>query len=915
MNRVVYKFVVIVVMAIACLSAAAREVPLTEALACVQSHFADRDVDYFLVGQESVDSDVWKIFVDADPYAGWEHEAYIVTVARTTSEDAPVLSISRMNMPPNDMLTALNISSRGDLTVRREPIDIPMGTAEQTTGINPDNIYADNTYAIIISGGWNMGANHSRYWNDCSFIYRTLTSVYKLPKSHIIPLMADGDDPGLDTRVNYTGTSQDYISQPLDLDGDGEDDIELAATTSNVVNTLRSMKNVLHKDSHLFIYVIDHGGATERYDPISQKTIITPEDCYICLWEGGKLFTSEFTEELKPLATNGGIINVVMGQCHSGGFVDYLREHPLNGVSIVSACRRNESSYSFFDLSYDRFVYYWTSAINGENAYGVPVDADCSGNGFISMLDAFDYAKNMMGRVNIGNSQDNTTEGYSSIIPTPTNTETPDCFSYPQSIIEDLAFNNIPAASKLHLKKYVSDKGRPTQNSGFGWGGESLRYLSADETDATGGISGVEGDSYVVKVYNRGRKGYAGGDWISLYTMDSSAAYMPGNFASSGTGGSGMIQHHLGSYAISAIPADSCWTLAVPNPFPAIGDNLQKRMQCESIVAKIGPNKPASQNPSWQGYDSYMAGDRMALATHAFVPNRRLGSEYSFTIANPGQSNGLFSLELHPVDSRDAALLELARVRIKMGDSLYNNWQTAGSKGQGLSSRTTPNCVDMIEPRSSIERLYLEAGQSEEVSVKFCFTKADSVSRVYRYDLVELDPSGRITGGLRFSVQSPVASAGISETDIRTKETGNGVVMEVEPMTFETVNWVREDGMMTDGQESIEVETCARPVRYDALCITEEGDFVKGSVEQAAVCGIRSISREGFGIKVSLAKPASRDGRIVVRSVTDNSVYNEMPVNTGDDSVLIDLGNSVTGILIVTYYSGDEIVDSESITL
>lgn len=63
MNRVVYKFIVIVLMAIACLSASAREVPLTEALAYVQSHFADRDVDYFLVGQESVDSDVWKIFV------------------------------------------------------------------------------------------------------------------------------------------------------------------------------------------------------------------------------------------------------------------------------------------------------------------------------------------------------------------------------------------------------------------------------------------------------------------------------------------------------------------------------------------------------------------------------------------------------------------------------------------------------------------------------------------------------------------------------------------------------------------------------------------------------------------------------------------------------------------------------------
>lgn len=86
-------------------------------------------------------------------------------------------------------------------------------------------------------------------------------------------------------------------------------------------------------------------------------------------------------------------------------------------------------------------------------------------------------------------------------------------------------------------------------------------------------------------------------------------------------------------------------------------------------------------------------------------------------------------------------------------------------------------------------------------------------------------------------------------------------------------------------------------------------------VEQAAVCGIRSISREGSGIKVSLAKPAPCDGRIVVRSVTGNSVYNEMPVHTGDDSVLIVLGNYGTGVLVVTYYSGDDIVDSESVTI
>lgn len=913
MNRLICNFILIVVIAIFSQNVAAREISITEALACAQSQFDDRDVDYFLVEQESTDSDVWKIFVDANPYAGWEHEAYILTVYKVSETGNQIKSVIPVKMPPSGTLTALNVNHRKDGVVYHKPLASSMPNGKQGS-----NEYAANTYAIIISGGGNKNSNSVRYWNDCSFIYRTLTSVYNIPKNHIIPLMADGDNPGADTAIGFGGTPDDYISQSLDLDFDGENEIEVAALKSNVIDALQSMRDVLDENSHLFIYVIDHGGSDGWVEDINGKPVsfISPEQCYICLWNNEKLYTEEFAEELRPLSEKGGVINIVMGQCYSGGFVDCLRNNPINGVSIVSACARDQLSYTYKNSQYDKFVYYWTSAINGETPYTECVYADLSNNGFISMMDAFKYAEKSVLDTNPFTVQSGLPEtDYQNNIFEFMPGETPGFFSYPQSIIEDLAFNNIPAASKLHLKKSPYDKGRPMDDFYYGWGGESLRYVSTDEKDVTDEFPGVEGESYVVKVHNRGRKGYAGGDWISLYTMDSSAAYMPGNFASSGNGGNGMLKHNLGSYTIPAIPVDSCWTLAVPNPFPAIGDNLQKWLQCESIVAKIGPNKPASQNPSWQGYDSYMAGDRMALATHAFVPNRRLGSEYSFTIANPGQSNGLFSLELHPVDSRDAALLELARVRIKMGDSLYNNWQTAGSKGQGLSSRTTPNCVDMIEPRSSIERLYLEAGQSEEVSVKFCFTKADSVSRVYRYDLVERDASGRITGGLRFSVQSPVAAAGISETDIHTKETGNGVVMEVEPMTFETVNWVREDGMMTDGQESIEVESCARPVRYDALCITEEGDFVKGSVEQAGVCSIRSISREGFGIKVSLAKPAPCDGRIVVRSVTDNSVYNEIPVHTGDGSVLIVLGNYGTGVLVVTYYSGDDIVDSESVTI
>lgn len=54
---------------------------------------------------------------------------------------------------------------------------------------------SNNCWAVIISGGVDMYNNYERYWNDCSWIYKTLRQTYGYPKNHIIPLISDGTDP------------------------------------------------------------------------------------------------------------------------------------------------------------------------------------------------------------------------------------------------------------------------------------------------------------------------------------------------------------------------------------------------------------------------------------------------------------------------------------------------------------------------------------------------------------------------------------------------------------------------------------------------------------------------------------------------------------------------------------------------
>lgn len=913
--HVIHKFILIATVAILVPGVYARDISIEEALSCAQNHFTNREVDYFLIQEEASNSNVWQIFIDADPNANWEHEAYIITVPKSSIEEELNTSITKVSTPPDGLLKALDIKAPKSRVAYKSSLEKLMSNVKPKK-----NKYAENTYALIISGGINQNSNSIRYWNDCSYIYQTLTKVYNVPKDHIIPIMADGSNPYPDTRVAYTNGPEDYVSQNLDLDFDGEYEIELAATKSNIINTLRSMNEVIGKDSHLFIYVIDHGGADLYLDPKRPgDPFITPEGCYICLWNKGKLYTKELVNELIPLAGKGGIINIIMGQCHSGAFVDYLRKHPLNGVNIVSVCRKEESSYACVDIPYDQFVYHWTSAVNGITPYGESVNADFSGNGFISMLDAYKYAKGKVGN-NKYIFDESTTEksgiisnnGYAQI------SETPDSLSLPQSIIEDLAFDNIPEASMLYLKKYGSDKGRQVNGMDIGWGGESLAYLSKEEIDNFEGTSSLDKDCYVVKVHNRGRREYEKGDWISIYRLSSSTAYSSNDFIKTSNNESNSIYDRIGSYRIPDIPADSIWTLIVPNPFSTIYDAgiSVDLLGCIGIAANIGSTESDSQQLSWSGYDHYMRNKSMAITNHIFVPNTHLGSEYSFKFANHENSDGFFTLELRPVEKSDTLLLDIARIRVKMNENMYKNWRNCGGRGNGLSPRLVFKSIDMTKPNASIDNLYLKDGQAEDISVKFCFTDADSISRIYKYDLIERDANGNITGGLRFSIQSPTLDSRITpQSIINSQNTDYGVELKVEPDKFETVNWIVGDGTMIDGQESIEGSYTQNSVIYDACCITPDGSFAKGSIDLSSVFGISSITKNGSEIKINLNKPAIDNSWIIVRPVSSAGILINKSIPTDNKTVQIDVKKLGKGVFVVSYYQNNDVVDSKCITL
>ena len=301
-------------------------------------------------------------FIDEKPYANWAHPCKYCFVNTITGD----VEIINSDLPPDfenmeilhfvESLQEAKLFNFSDYTFK----ETKDGTRE-------------NDYAVIISGGKNKYNNWKRYWNDCAAIYSVLVNIYGYYDDHIYVLMSDGTSSGHDRRIG----TYSYDSSPLDLDGDGDNDIQYSATKSNITSVFNTLRGILDSNDHLFIFTTDHG------------YLESGNNVGIILWgENEKMRDDQFATEVNKI--NAGRINVTMEQCHSGGFIDDLKR--TNRV-IATACRADEYSHAMGRYTYDEFVYYWISAVAGETPEGNPVNADTNNDGWISMREAFVYAE------------------------------------------------------------------------------------------------------------------------------------------------------------------------------------------------------------------------------------------------------------------------------------------------------------------------------------------------------------------------------------------------------------------------------------------------------------------------------------------------------------------------------------------
>lgn len=295
------------------------------------------------------------------------------------------------------------------------------------------------------------------------------------------------------------------------------------------------------------------------------------------MWGTQRLYDTTLATKLNNI--NAGSINVVLGQCNSGGFVNHLSG---NGRVIATACGANEYSWACSNIPYDEFVYHWTCAVSGQDKDGNPIDADLDNNDKVTMQEAFAYA------------QANDTQS-----------ETPMYDSSPESIGEDLAFNYIPEGVDLYIRDNVADTGKePNTSFGYKWNSPDIYIRNQNDGLINPRHQQPIADSQykVLYVYtnitNRGSRDYNGsGKYLYLYWAEPMTLINPKVFRGEMTlytGGTGdRFAHDLINFTIPAgetrtftkavVVPDRLYQAAQSNPLKKINFSVLAAVQNSEI--------------------------------------------------------------------------------------------------------------------------------------------------------------------------------------------------------------------------------------------------------------------------------------------------------------------------------------------
>ncbi len=859
-----------------------------DALRIAKQHFSGRDVDYYLLKDDNTTE--WTIFVDAEPMKGWEHECYTLTIPKASStiisDGIPVNEVRR-SLPPAGDFTPLSVVNRYGAKANSKPLI----NTNQTS--NTNNPVAQRTFAVILSGGVNKLSNYERYWNDCSFIYQTLVKKYGIPKNNIYPIMSDGDNPAEDMRT----TSGVFRTQSLDLDFDGVDEISLSATVSNVGAVLNNLASKLQMDDHLFLFVIDHGGTNDN-----------TSSSYINLWNNEILYDYQLAGMVDRFTKKFVNVNVVLGQCYSGGFMDNLTKV---GCVVATASTGSEPSWSCPDIPYDEFVYQWTCAVNEANHLNAPVYSDTDSNGRVTMKEAFEYARNNDRRT----------------------LEHPQFISIPCSTGEDLAFNNLALAVDLYIRDNPEDTGKePNLTTDEFWKSPSICLRNNRDSifqHENPYYTDDHNDAYAyVKVENRGKKIYTGGKFLIIYWAQASTGLTQKAWKGREvyTDENNAVQYPTGGAMeatyIDTIQAGGYRYVEVRWPLPRLMENYPNGNFHFCLLAKVMDTPYDDGYADGKTYFNIRGSNKQVQKNVTIIKKQDLSKGVYVYVRNTSPSSKGYTLEFVPHSAADEELFSNATISLEMSQKIYNAWERGGLKSQNIQSSTSSTndveqrTVVFTSPESKLQAVTLNENEFDKVFIKFDFFRVSAKSITYSIDLVQKDENGNIIGGETFIVEAPQQD--FSQMVINSAQMDGGKVrLNVERNDLEHVKWLDDKGEVLGEEESVVVSPSGNGNNYSVIATTENGDIATGSISLDSECGILSISNAPSDntLIVKLKSVAPDNSSILITSITDGTYKAMHNVPAGKDEISVDISQIPKGMYGVTYIIEGKVIEDRKVCI
>ncbi len=828
----------------------------------------------------------WLVFVDPSPSANWGHECYYYYIDKNKSLPSALTKTIQQFPPKLEMKTMSEVNEKpdnGNLAFNGFIIpNIPAPTAYDNT----------NTYAIIISGGIDKYSNNNRYWNDCSFIYTTLKNIYRIPKNNIYFAMGDGDNPADDTRMcSSVYPYQVFASAPLDLDGDGINDLKYSATKDNISSIFTELSQKMPQNSHLFVYVIDHGG----YDP--QK------GSFICLWNDKRLYTNELKEYFDRIDCSNKTL--VLGQCNSGGFLNAFEE---DGIITMSAAPHNKSSYSillpYVGLVYDEFVLHFTSAMSGytpivianEEAKRYEVKfqkncfADTNNDLLVSMLEAFDYALSTKIK------------------------DDPQYQSMPEYLGEEAGLDRVVEPYQAYMRDdFADDCTQPNVNATQWWYSPDVWLRPSDDGNTTPyyptSMDNVSTLYAYARVVNCGWKDRPAKGYVHFYydlsTLGTDKTTWSGGFYYNSriTGG------YIGKVAL---PEIDVWDEAVVSckwTLPSVAKiNGLENIGILAVISDSAtrPYYPVADNSEILG--------KRNIAYHS-ASAKSLGSTISTTmlLANPSNSSDTFSIGLSPQFydySWDTSLFEHADVRIVISNSdAVNGWIGNGQKGNYILRNLSPMEVSLNSWNSYIGGIPVNGRSTLPVTVKIIPKNSQSGTA---FSLTQTQEStDKTIGGHTFRLTPTFQFHVLIDAQ---EETGtcNSLLTAVLPDDNDddniTYTWTDSKGNILSEEKTLRVSTATAAETYSvSVKKNEDRGTASITIDNEPVISVGICTKEK--VTVSLEKELDSRHVLTVSSSVQGRTRT-ITVNPDETKYEIPFESNGNEVITVTLSDGSETIQS-----